>query len=143
MSANLHMAIEGAVGGRPTGPAVTFAGDLGGRERVLRSDDDGVRHGAHFEHEPGLPVGGGNAELQPAALADGERVGAFVATDDGTVPIEDITLLGTDLLGQPPRVSPSGMKQMSWLSGFCATVRPRSAASARTTAFDGVVPSGK
>ena len=42
-----------------------------------------------------------------------------------------------------PRVSPSGMKQMSWLSGFCATVRPRSAASARTSAFDGVAPSGK
>ena len=42
-----------------------------------------------------------------------------------------------------PRVSPSGMKQMSWLSGFCATVSPRAAASARTIAFDGVRPSGK
>ena len=41
-----------------------------------------------------------------------------------------------------PRVSPSGMKQMSWLSGLCATVSPRASASARTSAFDGVSPSG-
>jgi len=41
-----------------------------------------------------------------------------------------------------PAVSPSGMKQMSWLSGFDATEKPRSAASARTSAFEGVAPSG-
>ena len=42
-----------------------------------------------------------------------------------------------------PRVSPSGMKQMSWESGFAATDRPRSAASARTSSLDGVSASGK
>ncbi len=42
-----------------------------------------------------------------------------------------------------PRVSPSGMKQMSWLSGFCATWIPRAWASARTSALEGVDPSGK
>ena len=41
-----------------------------------------------------------------------------------------------------PRVSPSGMKQMSWLSGLFATVNPRSAASARTWAFEGVSARG-
>src|SRR5699024_9461347 len=31
-----------------------------------------------------------------------------------------------------PALSPSETKQMSWLSGFCATCRPRRSASART-----------
>ena len=31
-----------------------------------------------------------------------------------------------------PRVLPSGMKQMSWESGFLATDSPRCSASART-----------
>jgi hypothetical protein len=34
------------------------------------------------------------------------------------------------------------MKQMSWESGLFATENPRAAASARTSAFDGVAPSG-
>ena len=42
-----------------------------------------------------------------------------------------------------PFVSPSGMKQMSCESGFCATESPRRAASSRTSCFDGVSPSGK
>ena len=46
------------------------------------------------------------------------------------------------LSASQPRVSPSGMKQMSWLSGFAATDRPRASASARTSAFEGVAPSG-
>src|SRR5947209_3813742 len=39
------------------------------------------------------------------------------------------------------RVLPVGMKQMSWLSGFSATARPRRAASARMRGF-GVSPMG-
>ena len=35
-----------------------------------------------------------------------------------------------------PRVSPSAMKQMSWLSGLADTDSPRSAASARTSSFE-------
>ena len=41
-----------------------------------------------------------------------------------------------------PAVSPSGMKQMSWLSGLLATESPRRSASARTSALDGVSASG-
>ena len=41
-----------------------------------------------------------------------------------------------------PRVSPSGMKQMSWLSGFFAMKKPRAAASSRMRGFS-VSPRGK
>ena len=45
------------------------------------------------------------------------------------------------LLVRKPLVSPSAMKQTSWLSGSSATASPRRPASARTWAL-GVSPSG-
>ena len=49
---------------------------------------------------------------------------------------------GPRCLARKPVVSPSAMKQTSWLSGLSATARPRCAASTRTFAL-GVSPSGK
>ena len=62
-----------------------------------------------------------------------------------TSPAEDTIsperLTSSSLSESQPPVSPSLMKQMSWLSGFAATASPRAAASSRTCAL-GVSPSG-
>ena len=53
----------------------------------------------------------------------------------------DVSVSGPSFSRSQPEVSPSEMKQMSWLSGFWATCRPRRSASARTSDF-GESPSG-
>ena len=61
---------------------------------------------------------------------------------DGAGLVDDPAQGLAQVLARKPLVSPSAMKQTSWLSGLSATASPRRAASARTWAL-GVSPSGK
>ena len=112
-------------------------------EQVGGADDDPVGRRVDLDDVAGLAVERRAVEAQPAALADREPVRPGVRADDR--PRDRVDELPGPL-PQPAvshaRVSPSGMKQMSWLSGLRATAKPRRAASSRTC---GLVesPSGK
>ena len=117
-----------------------MAGDLADRQRLARTDRHRVGHRRDVEHVARLAVVGRHAEPQPAALADGELVACPSCVADrarrprprsrpGRAPSRRV---------RKPAVSPSAMKQMSWLSGLSATARPRRSASARTSALSRV-----
>ena len=74
----------------------------------------------------GRPSAAGRADPQALALADREAVGAVVAcrAPRRSRGRRSRRCPAPSFSRSQPAVSPSEMKQMSWLSGFCATCRP-------------------
>src|SRR5690606_24836677 len=75
--------------------------DLVDGEALAGPDRDRPGDGLDVEHEARLAVRGRRAQPQTAALADRERVGAVVPTDDLAGLVDDVARLRPELLGQP------------------------------------------
>src|SRR5688572_5676423 len=103
MSAELHRALE-PLTRDATGPQRTDAGQGVDAEMLARADRDGTARGLDVEHEPRLAVIGRDAELQPATLADGERVRAVVLAQHISGLVDDGAGLGPELVAQPAGV---------------------------------------
>ena len=73
----------------------------------------------------GRPSGPGPGDAEALALADGEAVHAVVFGQHSAAGVDHRAAPHADAAPRNAWVSPDGMKQMSWLSGFSATARPR------------------
>src|SRR6478609_5162770 len=89
----------------------------------------------------GLSIGSRTCDAKTFALPDGEAVHAIVFGEHRAARVDDRAAAHADPAAQKRAVSPDGMKQMSWLSGFAATASPRRAASSRICGL-GVSPIG-
>ena len=104
--------------------------------RISRSAGSADRHGAgdglDAEDVAGAAVVGGVVQVQAAALADGEGVGAVVAADGGTGRVDDGAGGLAEVLGQEAAGVAVGDEADVVESGLSATARPRARASSRT-----------
>ena len=142
MRSDLCSDLDDSLRGRAA-PTGVVTGDRVDAEQVGGADGD--RDGARVDVEDvaRLTVLARTRQAEPPALTDGVGVGAGVRPDDlarrastmspGCSPSRAVS---------QARVSPSGIKQMSWESGLVAMKNPRSLASARISGLV-VSPSGK
>jgi len=122
VSTHLDVAVEPLTGSffsdRSTGPGWADTGNAVDSEHLARSHHNGVIFRTNFQHEASLAVISGFTDGQAAALTDGEglraRVGAYLLTSVSRIGPSSMSIFSSN----QPRVSPSGMKQMSWESGF-------------------------
>src|SRR6266487_4418146 len=89
MRAQLHQAADLARGRVAAGPHRAGRGHVAGVQRLCRAYQDGAGDRLDVEHVPWPAVRRGLAELQPAALADGEAVAALVLSDHLAVGPDD------------------------------------------------------
>src|SRR5690606_11337231 len=89
----------GADGGGAA-PAGADRGEGGDVEGVRGADGDGVVDRGDVEDVAGLAVGGGGADPQALAVADGEAVGALVGAHLGAGLIDDVALGAAEAVGE-------------------------------------------